>query len=252
MTSSPRPLVVITGAGSGIGEACARLFSSRGWTVALIGRQKSKLDKIAAELDQALVLPCDVGQADQVKKAAQAVLSHPGVRVEALINNAGVFDRHLFMESSDAFWLEQFQINLMGSVRWAQALWPRFVEQKRGAIVNVSSTLGLRPTAETGTYSAVKAAMINWSQSLALEGGPLGIRVNCVCPGLVDTPIHSFHLQAGAEKENSLKSLAGLQPLQRVGKPEEIARSIHFLADPEQSSWTTGAVLSVDGGINLT
>ena len=119
------------------------------------------------------------------------------------------------------------------------------------SIVNVSSTLGLKPTADTSAYSASKAAMNNWTQSLALALGSKKIRANCVCPGLVDTPIHSFHSLSIPEKEKTLQKLSPMQPLGRVGKSEEIAQSIYFLAS-EESAWTTGAILSVDGGINIT
>lgn len=111
----------------------------------------------------------------------------------------------------------------------------------QGSIVNVSSTLGVRPTAGTGAYSAMKAAQINWAQSLALEGAQHGIRVNCVAAGIVDTPIHP---------PGMIHQMHSAQPLGRVGRPEEIAQSIYFLAT-EQSAWTTGSVLHVDGGINL-
>ena len=117
-------------------------------------------------------------------------------------------------------------------------------------IVNVSSTLGLRPTADTSAYSATKAAMVNWTHSLALGLGAQNIRANCVCPGLVDTPIHPFHDQPAERKQITLQKMAHMQPLGRIGTPEEIAKAIYFLAC-EDSSWTTGSVLSVDGGINF-
>ena len=118
------------------------------------------------------------------------------------------------------------------------------------SIVNVSSTLGLRPIENVSAYCATKAAMISWTETMALELGAQNIRVNCVAPGLVDTPIHPFHSQAPEKKQQSLEKLAPMQPLGRVGTAEEIARSIYFLAS-EDSAWTTGATLSVDGGINL-
>lgn len=148
-------------------------------------------------------------------------------------------------------WLRQFEVNLMGPVRIARALFPYFKEHGGGSIVNVASTLGMRPTGPTSAYSASKAAMINWTQSLALEGGPAKIRANCVCPGIVDTPIHSFHSLQNLQKEQTLAQLNPLQPLGRIGQPEDVAKAVYFLGS-DLSSWTTGSILAVDGGINLT
>jgi NAD(P)-dependent dehydrogenase (short-subunit alcohol dehydrogenase family) len=146
--------------------------------------------------------------------------------------------------------MRQFQVNLFGPIQWTQMVMPLLEKSGHGSIVNVSSTLGLRAGATSGAYSAAKAAMNSWTQSLAIEYGPKKVRVNAICPGIVDTPIHSFHSLPDQDKEKSLQAMAKLQPLGRIGRPEEIAEAIYFLAS-EQSAWTTGAVLSVDGGINL-
>src|SRR5690606_26670703 len=112
------------------------------------------------------------------------------------------------------------------------------------------STLGLKAVSNVSAYSVTKAALNHLTLCQALEGGAHGIRANAVCPGFVDTPIHSFHSLEEAEKTKALEQMKDLQPLGRIGTPEEIAESIYFLAT-EHSKWTTGAVLSVDGGINL-
>lgn len=240
---------LITGAGTGIGAATAQALARDGYRVFLLGRRREMLEKTADGIPGAEIAPCDLAQASEVEALASRLLDLP-VDWRVLVNNAGVFERAGTPQGTDELWSRQFEINLLGPVRLVRAFWPRFTRQMGGSIVNVSSTLGLNPTADTAAYAAVKAGMVSWTKSLALEGGPHGIRVNCVCPGLVDTPIHSFHFLHGEEKESSLKKMASLQPLGRVGRPEEIAESIAFLAG-ERSSWTTGAILSVDGGINL-
>lgn len=113
----------------------------------------------------------------------------------------------------------------------------------------MASTLGLKPTANTAAYSAIKAAMINWTYSLAQEGGAFNIRANCICPGIVDTPIHSFHSLPADEKEQALKQMTSFQLLSEIGQPEDVAEAAYFLAS-DLSKWTTASVLSVDGGIN--
>lgn len=241
---------LVTGAGSGIGAACARQLDEAGYLVVLVGRDRKKLETVAASLRRSWVLPADVGDAAQVRAAAATLLARTDLEPTLLVNNAGIFRRAEAALGDDELWNEQLNINLLGSVRWVRELWPRWRERRAGSVVNVSSTLGVRPTATTAAYSASKAALINWTLALAQEGGPLGIRANVVCPGLVDTPIHDFHGLPEAEKTATLGQLAGLQPLGRIGTPDEIARAVVFLGT-EASAWTTGAILHVDGGINL-
>lgn len=242
---------LITGASSGIGRAAALEFARNGYFVYLMGRNKERLEEVALQCTAgASLLSCDLREPAQVEKRVKEIFENPLYQLEVLVNNAGMFKTQNIEEGSDAIWTEHYEANLLGPVRLTRLLFPYFKKYKKGSIVNVSSTLGIMPTANTGAYSALKAAMINWTQSLAIEAGPLGIRANVVCPGLVDTPIHSFNALSGNKKEEALSKMANLQPLGRIGTPEEIAKSIYFLGS-ELSSWTTGAILSVDGGINL-
>lgn len=239
---------LITGAGSGIGAATAREFANQGYFLYLLGRDKEKLQETAVHCrNGASIIGCDLRDAAMVQKKMHDILATPVHQLEVLVNCAGTFQNHSLQSGTDEIWREQFEIHIMGPVRLARLIWPYFQDHGGGSIVNVSSTLGMRPTANTSSYSAMKAAMINWTQSLALEGAPTKIRVNCVCPGLVDTPIHPFHQHPPEEK---LLKMGPLQPLGRIGKPEEVAKAIYFLGSHE-SAWTTGAVLTVDGGINL-
>ncbi len=234
--------VLITGASSGIGAATAKEFSRQGYFIYLLGRNREKLQETALQCrNGASIIACDLQDHIQVTKKINEVLAVKVHQIEVLVNNAGIFKRHSSVEGSDEIWLEQFQVNVLGALRVTRLFVPYFIQAGRGSIVNVSSTLGLKPTADTSAYSATKAAMINWTQSMAQELGGQNIRVNCVCPGIVETPIH---------QTQDLKSLGHLQPLGRVGQPEEIAKSIYFLASSD-SAWTTGAILSVDGGIGL-
>lgn len=238
--------VLVTGASRGIGAAIAREFSRQGFFVYLLGRNEKNLKETASLCKESQILLCDLADPKAILTAMQKVQ-----QLDVLVNNAGIFERHDTLTGSDAIWTSQFEVNLMGPVRVTRALWPLFLKQKQGSIVNISSTLGIRPTPDTGSYSAIKAAMINWSQSLAQEGGPAGIRVNCVAPGLVDTPIHDFHHLEPMAKKEMLENLGSLQPLGRIGTSEEIAQAVYFLGS-KNSAWTTGAILSVDGGISLS
>jgi NAD(P)-dependent dehydrogenase (short-subunit alcohol dehydrogenase family) len=234
--------VIVTGAGSGIGKATALRFSEKGYFVYLLGRNKEKLEEVALLCQNgARRYGVDLTSEVQVLKTVQDILGQKDTEIKILINNAAIFERHDFESEGLIPWRRQFETNLFGSIAITQSLLGYFKEQKYGSIVNIASTLGLRPIAQTSAYSASKAAMVNWTQSLALEVASYGIRVNCVCPGIVDTSIHG---------NRDMKSIGHLQPLGRVGLPEEIAKAIEFLGG-EQSSWTTGSILTVDGGIQL-
>lgn len=242
--------VLITGANSGIGLATAQIFSKHNYFVYLMGRNKERLEDVALTLPAgASILSCDLTDADAVTKRLDEVIHHPHYQTVALVNNAGQYFKGTTEETKEEQWKNLFEVNLMGTILLTQKLIPYFRKNKTGSIVNIASTLGLRPVVGTAAYSALKAALINWTQSLALEVSP-EIRVNCICPGIVDTPIHEFYHLKPEEKEKSIAQMAALQPLGRIGTPLEVAESIYFLAS-EKSAWTTGAVLSVDGGINL-
>lgn len=243
---------LVTGASSGIGAATAIEFSRNGYFVYLMGRNKERLEKTALQCRSgASVLSCDITDLAALNKRIDETLQTKIHKIEVLVNNAGIYENHSTETGSDEIWLRQYEVNVLGPVRLVRAFFPYFKKHGGGSIVNVASTLGLRPQGPTSAYSATKAALVNWTQSLALEGGVHKIRANCVCPGIVDTPIHSFN-QLELEKRNQIvDQMKPLQPLGRIGNPEEIAKAIYFLGS-EQSSWTTGAILSVDGGINLT
>lgn len=242
--------VLITGAGSGIGRAIAKKFSENNYRVILVGRTEDKLSKVQQELSNAsLSVACDIGS-ESGRTLLKEFLLKEKVNIHAIINNAGICVRHTFTEETPESWLNHFNTNLFGAVFTTQIVWED-LKKNKGTVVNVSSTLGLRPIESTGAYSASKAAMNNWTQTLALEAGPLGIRVNAICPGLVDTPIHSYHKSTEPEMMALKKRLDKLQPLGRVGEPEDIANAVYFAAS-EQNQWMTGSLIPVDGGVSAT
>ena len=243
--------VLVTGASSGIGAATAIEFSKNGYFVYLMARNKDRLEEVALKCRSgASLVACDMTDMKALDKRINEMLTAKIHRIETIVNNAGIFARHSTEEGSDELWQTQFNINMLAPVHLTRAFFPYFKTQGGGQIVNVYSTLGLRPQGPTSAYSAVKAAMVNWTASLAIEGGPFKIRANCVCPGIVDTPIHHFHSLEAEQKNAVIDKMKSLQPLGRIGQPEDIAKAIYFLGS-EQSSWVTGVSLPVDGGINL-
>ncbi len=242
--------VLVTGGSSGIGQAIAQLFSSEGWTVYLVARNKAKLQKVQSGLkSESYILPCDLSQSSQIQQLS-AELKKQGANISVLVNNAGIYKPSLLEKDTEDSWNTQFATNLFGPVLLTRLLWSQLVKNK-GAVVNVSSTLGIRPIENTGAYSASKAAMNSWTQTLALEAGPQGVRVNAICPGLIDTPIHSFHQSTSLEHQALRHKLDQMQPLKRMGQADDIAKAVYFAAT-ESSSWMTGSLIPVDGGIALT
>lgn len=253
------PTVLITGSGSGIGAATAQRFASEGWDVILVGRRPDALKTVADMIAKsrgsnpthgvAFTCPLDISNPEETKTLSKWLTTHSDLarRISAVVHNAGIYEQATTLVSSDESWRRMFETNLFGVIRLTQVLYP-YVKTNRGSFTTVSSTLGLRPTPNTPAYSASKAALINWGHSFAKEVAADGVRVNCVCPGIVDTPIHSARPQPG--DGDLMKVLAPLHPLGRVGRPEEVASMIWNLSGPG-SEWTTGAVVNVDGGINL-
>lgn len=245
--------VVITGASSGIGEATAYKFASEGFDLLLIGRNSEKLEKVKAQAQARNInvkietLAMDLKTFDSDKlKSSLSQLSKPTI----LINNAGIYTQNKPDDTSMDIWKEMFEVNLFGSVKITQALWPIFKENKKGSIVNVASTTALKPPPNTSAYSASKAAMVNWTTCLAQEGGEFNIRANVVCPGIIETPLHGFYNAKASDKDKIHASITDLQLLKKMGRPEYIAENIFFLGS-EQSTWTTGAIHNIDGGINI-
>lgn len=241
-------LILVTGASSGIGASVARKLFHDGFQVLLTARNNDRLRALQAELKASPVFQCDLQKLEEIKALTDFVFDY--VRVHdldlfGLVNNAGIFIRGATLEASVQDWQTLFSTNLLAPVELAKRLYPLLKKCKGSSVVNISSTLGHRPVATTAAYSALKAALINWTETLALEWAKDGIRANVIAPGLVDTPIHPFH-----NDEAGKQQFHKMQPLQRMGRPEDIAEAVAFLLS-EKSSWTTGSVFHVDGGIHL-
>lgn len=244
--------VVVTGASGGIGSAIAWEYSKNGYFVYLMGRNKELLQDVAMKCRAgASIESCDIQDKPSLHKRLNEMTGNKIHRIEAVINNAGAFVRGGTEASTLEEWQRMFEVNLYSAVEITKAFIPYFKNHGGGAIVNIASTLGSKPTGETAAYSASKAAMINWTQSLALELAAANIRANVISPGIVETPIHGLQNLPPEKKLEILMGMNSLQPLGRIGQPSDIAKAAYFLGSPD-SAWTTGAILNVDGGINIT
>ena len=238
---------IVTGAGSGIGAATARLLGSRGMTVALVGRRRQQLEEVAAEVDaglgSALVVQEDLADPDSPHRIVDAVLERAG-RLDVLVNNAA----HLRLTPVEDVSLAELDahlaVNLRAPYLLVQAALTALKASSAAVVVNVSSAAAAMYRRRQTVYGMTKAGIEHLTKNLAAELAPHGIRVNCIRPGPVDTPIHRA---AVADPEARLRELGQLVPLGRVGQPEEIALWIGHLVEPE-SRWVTGAVFVIDGG----
>lgn len=237
-------VVVITGAGSGIGAGSAQRFAKEGASVVLVGRNEEKLNNVAGSLTSGnhLVVSADVGDPDAVDKLAESVLAHYG-KVDVLVNNAGVHAQGKLHEASLDDWKKVMSTDLDGVFYCTRAFMPALLKS-RGNVVNISSVSGLGGDWGMSIYNAAKGAITNLTRSLALDYGEEGVRVNAICPGFTLTDMT-------AEMKEDQQLLAKFRdriPLQRPGEPEDIAAAIAFVAS-DDAAYITGVNLPVDGGI---
>tara|TARA_Y100000588_G_scaffold318502_1_gene348045 strand:- start:403 stop:1173 length:771 start_codon:yes stop_codon:yes gene_type:complete len=239
--------IIVTGAGSGIGAATAKLFAERGGNVVLVGRRKEKLDEVAADLDASHVLvhATDVSDRAAVEKLIDAAVHRFG-GINVLVNNAGVAEMGKFDDFSIEDWNKTIDINVTGVFHMIQAALPH-LRKVKGNIVNVSSVSGIGGDWGLAAYNASKGAVTNFTRALALELGRDGIRVNAVNPSLTITD-----MAAGiAENTEMLAKFKERLPLGKPAQPIDIARVINFLASDE-AGFVNGVNLPVDGGLSAS
>ena len=246
MTASSHKVALVTGAARGIGLAVAKRFLAEGWRVALLDILGDVLEKSVAGLNEAdatLALTCDVSDTDAVASALAKIERRFG-RLDALINNAGVAVFTPVMETSDADWERVLAVNLTGPFLCTKAAVPLMRKHGGGAIVNITSISGLRASTLRSAYGTSKAGLAHLTKQLAVELAELGIRVNGVAPGPVDTAmakaVHSAEIRS--DYHDAI-------PLNRYGLEEELAEAVYFLCS-DRASYITGQILAVDGGFD--
>lgn len=239
-------VALITGATSGIGEATAKMFAAHGASVVLVGRNKEKGSKLEQEIIQkgqnAYFIACDVSKEEDVTEMVnKAVKKYK--KIDILFNNAGVMLPSCEIERMPVDdWKKSIDINLTGCFLVSRYVKPYLIKEK-GTIINNASIAGLQYYAagRSYAYSASKAAVIQFSHQMAKNYGEEGVRVNCICPGIIDTPILG-------DRDRSV--YAQRVPLKRLGTPDDVAKIVLFLAS-DDAEYLTGVVLPVDGGVSL-
>lgn len=243
-------VALITGGTSGIGEATAVLFAAEGAKVAITGRNDARgaalVERIERNGGKAIFIRADVSVADDCRRAVDDTVRAFG-RLDVLFNNAGVFYPQTALECSEREWDEQIDVNLKGTFLMSKFALPAMIAQHKGVIVNNSSGWGIVGGDHAVAYCASKGGVVLMTKAMAIDHGAQKIRVNCICPGDVETPMLPLDAKMRGLKWEDYIAGCASRPLGRVGTVEEIAKAVLFLAS-DDASFMTGAALVVDGG----
>ena len=240
-------VIIVTGAGSGIGAAAARQLGAAGARVALVGRRAGPLDEVAGKIQSAggdaLCVPADLADPASPQRITAACLDHYG-QIDGLVNNAAVVRHKPLGDWDVAGFDEHVATNIRAPFFLIQAALPALRESSVRAVVNISSSSGTLHRVGQSVYAMTKSALDYLTRTLAGELAPLGVRVNGIAPGPIDTPIHATWAD---DLDEAYRWLGGQVPLGRIGTPEEVALWILLLLSPA-ASFLTGAVIPLDGG----
>ena len=241
-------ITLVTGGAGDIGKAICLKYAAEGDTVIVVDISKEQTDvlltDIAAAGGTAFGIPTDATDTEQVKAAIRQVMDR-WQRIDNLINGVGWNKPMPFLESDEALWQKIIDLNLMVTFRFCHSVIPHMKKQGGGNIVSIASMQARRPAPQAIPYAASKAGIVAMTRSLATELATDGIRVNCVCPGVIDAGLAKVF-----RKENPayIEELQNIVPMSRIAQPEEVASVIHFLT-ADASSYITGQSISIDGGI---
>ena len=238
---------IVTGGASGIGEATVRRFVREGAAVLIADRNLRAAEALARELGAAVAaIECDVRVEAAVKAVADAAIRRWG-RVDVLVNNAGAELNRSYDETTVEEWDRVLDTDLKGPWLFCKHVVPHMVKAGRGSVINVSSLNGIVGFPLSTAYGSAKGGLIVFTKDMAIELAQSGVRFNCVCPGVIETPMMERWTDLMPDKGEAQKMLRGVMPIGRMGTAEEVAGAVYFFAS-DDSTLCQGAVLSIDGG----
>ncbi len=244
-------VAVVTGATSGMGQGIAKLFAREGASVVVSGRNRERGEKTVNDIKKtkgkAIFISADVSKSEEVKQLIQQTVETFG-KVNILIPNAGILGLGSVTDVAIKTWDETIDTNLNGVFYLCRFGIPEMIKQGGGTIVIIASIAGFKAFPNHPAYCASKGALIPLTKNLAIDYAPHNIRVNCLCPGPVDTPLIWDSAKAFPNPETVVQEVADKTLIGRLGTPEDIAQAALFLAS-DDSSWITGAAITIDGGI---
>jgi len=241
---------MVTGAASGIGRGVALRLSEMGATVLVLDKNLREGRETAARItgaggDSTFIASDVTSKADCRRAVRQALELHR--RIDILCNNAGIIVRKSIVTTEEEEWDAVLDVTLKSIYLLSKEVIPHMIRQGGGAIINTGSGWSLKAGPNAAAYCAAKAGVLNLTRAMAIDYGPHNIRVNCVCPGDIDTPMLASECRQLAANTKQFRAEAANRPLQRIGTPDDVANAVLFLASP-MSQWITGAGLVVDGG----
>jgi len=246
-------VMIVSGGASGLGLAAGVKFAKNGYSIVLIDVDEEKGKKAEEQIkslgQDAVFVKCDISDKAQVERAAQITKERFG-RADVLINNAGLEVRGSILQCTEDDWDRLYDINLKGIFYMSNAFVPFMLEQGTGAIVNTGSILGYRTVGERAAYSSSKGAIDTLTRTMAFDLAEKNIRVNCVVPGAIDTPLIRGSINDSPNPAETEKFLGSKSVFGRMGTSEEVANVMYFLASDE-ASFVTGAAYFVDGGWSI-
>ena len=237
-------VALITGGSRGIGKEIARVFLEEGAKVMITAKDPNRLESAAKELEASFV-PADLQKEHEVNQVVEETIEKFG-KIDILVNNAGIFpETKPLHEISESEWNEVIDVNLTGQFRFTKAVIPHMKKNGSGSIVNISSNAGLKAFEDfqADAYTASKGALVLLSKACALEYAKDKIRFNCICPGVVETDMTKPYLSTDADR----KMMEAEHPIGKIGMPIDVAKAVLYFAS-DDSLWTTGSVLAIDGG----
>lgn len=245
---------MITGGGTGIGRAIALAFAREGASVTVASRRLEKLREVAAEVEKqggrALAMQCDVTNAKEIERAVRGTVERFG-QLSVLVNNAGALHVSTVEGINEEEWDHLMTVNLKGPFLVSRAVLPEFRKAGGGVIVNIGSVLGLVGIKDRAAYCASKGGVTLLTKAMALDHAYENIRVNCICPSVIETDLVKGVFDGSEQGAAWKKARLATIPLGRLGRPEEVAEMAVYLASDE-SAWLTGAALPLDGGVTAS
>ena len=249
----PGKTAILTGAAAGIGAASATLFASEGANVVAVDLDGQQLDNVAKQITasggKCLTVRSDVSQSADVESAIHAAIDRFG-RIDILFNNAGIVPTGKIDATGEAEWDRAMAVNVKSMYLFCHALIPHFQQNGGGIILNTASATVLRTVPDRACYTATKAAVVGLTKSMALDYVRDNIRVNCLCPGTIDTPSLAQRIAAFPDPVEARKNFIARQPMGRFGTAEEVARAALYLVS-DDSAFITGTAFPIDGGLGL-